>query len=565
MIFFAGAGFPALVLFPDSYSFPGSLGITASAHAEGRKTPTAPEGWAAAKVESPGDASDTLDSNSGGGSTNSGKKSGKAETSGGGGGRGRAHKASAEGRSRQAQPKTLVDLFKRMFSEGEKPPARSSAGATAKPSPRPRPSASDVLAINLSDEAASVVTKLGFKVAQRTQLANLGVSVAEISPPEGMDAEKASEYLSSQLPGEDFALNHSYRPYQAATGHHEPPEGVIDAGPRRASKQEACIPREHCYGSSMIRWNADVQSCAKGVKVGVIDTGVDLDHPTFSEHKVIVTHTLPDGRVPAGNWHGTGVLALLAGDPLSGTPGLIPDAKIYMADVFFADSEGFPISNTAAMLRALNLMEQYEVQVVNLSVSGPEDKNVRKAIERMSKNGVIFVAAAGNEGPAGQAAYPAAYPQVIAVTAVDNELRSYRYANRGPYISVSAPGVRIWTALPNAKEGYQSGTSFAAPYVTAVAAATYPLVPGKRADKHKESLMNLFHYRASSEPDAANVYGKGLIVAPDVIIGPDGKCSLKALTSATARSAATPVQPPPAASPPRPAPLPAHRMKPAGN
>jgi minor extracellular protease Epr len=417
-------------------------------------------------------------------------------------------------------------MFKRMFSDR---PAQSGGAPTAGVQAHARFKPSEVLAINLSDRAAQAAVKFGFKVAQHTNLPNLGMSVSQLSAPDGMAADKASEYLARQLPGESFSLNHVYSLYQAATGSHEPPEGVTNAAPRHSSKQEACLEREHCYGSSMIRWNADVQSCAKGVKVGVIDTGVDLNHPTFAEHKVIVTHILPNGRVPAANWHGTGVLAMLAGDPLSGTPGLIPDAVIYMADVFFADTEGFPISDSMAMLRALDLMEKYEVEVVNLSVSGPKDKAVEHAITAMAKKGVIFVAAAGNDGPAAPAAYPAAYPPVIAVTAVDSELRGYRYANRGAYISVAAPGVKIWTALPDSKEGYQSGTSFAAPYVTAVAAALYPYLPGKKKQRNKDAMMTWFNYRVPSEPGASSVYGKGLIMAPNLSIGPDGRCRLKPL------------------------------------
>jgi hypothetical protein len=430
--------------------------------------------------------------------------------------------------ARPSHPKTLAELVRGIFDD----PAPASKNASGRKHPQQTFKSSEILAVNLSPNAADKAAKFGFKVGSQTNLPNLGVSVAQLTPPEGMDAHKASAYLADQLPGENFGLNHLYSVYQAATGSHEPPEGVTTAGPRRASREETCLQREHCYGSSMIRWNSDMQTCATGVKVGVIDTGVDLNHPTFSEHKVTVTHILPDGRIPAANWHGTGVLAMLAGDPLSGTPGLIPNAQIYMADVFFADSEGFPISDTMAMLRALDLMERYEVEVVNLSVSGPKDNLVGEAINRMAKKGVIFVAAAGNEGPAAPAGYPAAYPPVIAVTAVDDEFRGYRYANRGSYISIAAPGVRIWTALPDAKEGYQSGTSFAVPYVTAMSAALYRTLPGKRPQKTKKVMLDAFSYRYSNETGAANIYGKGLITAPDLVTLAGGSCALKSTEAA---------------------------------
>jgi subtilisin family serine protease len=78
------------------------------------------------------------------------------------------------------------------------------------------------------------------------------------------------------------------------------------------------------------------------------------------------------------------------------------------------------------------------------------------------------VAAAGNGGPGAAPAYPAAYPSVLAVTAVDQRLRLYRYANRGDYLQLAAPGVDIWTPTAGGSGDYRQGTSFATPYVTAV-------------------------------------------------------------------------------------------------
>jgi subtilisin family serine protease len=94
--------------------------------------------------------------------------------------------------------------------------------------------------------------------------------------------------------------------------------------------------------------------------------------------------------------------------------------------------------------------------------------------EKLSKKGIVFVAAAGNEGPTAAPSYPAAYPQVIAATAVTKDLRNYRYANCGDHIDVAAPGVNIWTAMPGGRAACHSGTSFAAPHVTAILAVEPP-------------------------------------------------------------------------------------------
>ena len=242
-----------------------------------------------------------------------------------------------------------------------------------------------------------------------------------------------------------------------------------------------------------------MRSCAKNVRIGVIDTSIDLDHPAFAGRN-IRDRQLPPQRSRARdvNWHGTGVLAVLAGSPNSGTPGLIPDAHFFAADVYHADESGQPVADTASLLRAMEWMRASKVNVVNMSMSGPPDELLQKAIADMSARGVLFVAAAGNGGPDAPPSYPAAYEQVIAVTAVDKNLRGYIHANHGDYIDVAAPGVGIWTALPNVLEGYQSGTSFAAPHVTAILAAIH----GQVQDKSKEGFLKALAIRDLGRPVA---------------------------------------------------------------
>ncbi len=123
------------------------------------------------------------------------------------------------------------------------------------------------------------------------------------------------------------------------------------------------------------------------------------------------------------------------------------------------------------LLNALAWLDALDVRLVNMSFSGPPDELLETAIAKMHAKGVVFVAAAGNEGPAAPPSYPAAYPSVIAVTAVGEFCQGYRYANRGSYVDIAAPGVDVWTALPNGMQGYKSGTSFAAPFVTSIIAA----------------------------------------------------------------------------------------------
>jgi subtilisin family serine protease len=192
---------------------------------------------------------------------------------------------------------------------------------------------------------------------------------------------------------------------------------------------------------------------------------------------------------------------------------LIPHAEFFVADIFESDSNGSPIATTIGMVRALDWLEGQNVSVANLSLSGPRDEIVERAVRRLEKRGIVLVAAAGNQGPGAPPSYPAAYKdQVIAVTALTRRRTGYRYANHGDYIDFAAPGVNVWTALPNRREGYQTGTSLAVPYVTAAIAALAPSTGGRL--RHAEAIQLI-----SAEdlgplgPDP--MFGRGLVQAPN--------------------------------------------------
>ncbi len=194
----------------------------------------------------------------------------------------------------------------------------------------------------------------------------------------------------------------------------------------------------------------------------------------------------------------------------SGTPGLIPNASFFLASIFFEGEGGEAVTDTVSLLRALNWMQNSGVRLVNMSFTGPSDPLVLKRIEELRALGIVFVAAAGNGGPAAEPSYPAAYPQVIAVTAVDQQLKLYASANRGDHIDLAAPGVRIWTAVPDAKEGYRSGTSFAAPFVTAVLALRKPESLGTS----KAHALSHLQTVALGSGGASRSFGRGLLQAP---------------------------------------------------
>ena len=96
------------------------------------------------------------------------------------------------------------------------------------------------------------------------------------------------------------------------------------------------------------------------------------------------------------------------------------------------------------------------------------------------------------------------------MTAVNKKMSGYRYANQGSYIDLAAPGVDIWTTLPGAQQGYHTGTSFAAPYVTAALATVYRGLKGTS----KAQVLQQVTYRDLGEPGRDEIYGNGLLMAP---------------------------------------------------
>ena len=368
----------------------------------------------------------------------------------------------------------------------------------------------DFLAVNLDAAHAGKARSLGFEIGPGKSSAALGnKSVSRVKPPGGTDALRGLDIVQQLVSPAHFSPNYLYRLVPSGPGQPISTPALRTELVNTMGDVVSCRG-DHCAGRRLMDWDDKrLPGCSRGLHVGIIDTDVDHDHPAFPRRLRSGTF-LPAGRNPAPNWHGTGVLALLAGNPAGGTPGLIPQAEFYVANVFYVDEDGQFATDTQSLLDALDWMRQFDVKVVNMSFAGPKDQLVQDAIASMARSGTVFVAAAGNEGPSAPPSYPAAYKQVVAVTAVSKDLRSYPYANRGDHIDFAAPGVDVWTAVPGMKEGYLSGTSFAAPFVTAAMATVY-----RRASSHsKDGMLGAFVPEDLGPPGRDAIFGRGLLKAP---------------------------------------------------
>ena len=389
----------------------------------------------------------------------------------------------------------------------------------------------EVLAINLSPEGLAKARASDFQVVGQTELPGLGLTLTHLVPPASLNVISARELLLDLVPDGGFVLNRVYSAYRLGAGRSDSSSG---GGSRPVQEGGGC-PAERCFGSALIKWQPQLAACAREVKIGIIDTGFDKTHPALVDVRHEYKEFLPDGSVKASPQHGTGILALLAGRADSGTPGLIPDASFAIASAFFDDAAGQPMSDTAQMVRALDWLKRSGVAVVNLSLAGPEDDLVHHAVRELTKSGIVVVAAVGNEGPGAPPSYPAAYDEVIAVTAVDRKLSAYRYAGRGAHIDFAAPGVDVWTAIPDRREGPQTGTSFAVPYVTAVVAVALSgssLAPDGDALSPKRRVLAMLQGSVVKLGSQGRdpTFGEGLVQAP-ATCQPPGPVVTASLTS----------------------------------
>lgn len=201
------------------------------------------------------------------------------------------------------------------------------------------------------------------------------------------------------------------------------------------------------------------------VTVAVIDSGIDARHPELANSVADNFDALGSAEGP--HVHGTGIAgAIVAHARLMGSA---PEARIIAIRAFGA-TRGGAESSSYIILRSLNYAAEHGAQIVNMSFAGPKDAVIERAIAATAARGLVLVAAAGNAGAKSPPLYPAANPDVIAVSATDQQDRLFTASNRGNYIALAAPGVDIFLPAPDGKYQMTSGTSFSAAYVSGVAA-----------------------------------------------------------------------------------------------
>jgi subtilisin family serine protease len=326
----------------------------------------------------------------------------------------------------------------------------------------------ELLWLSPSAAALAAARAQGFSVLREENLAELDVREFVMHPPAGVATAAAAQLLRALDADAAVDFNHIYTPGGDAGA-------LTVAGPAG-------------------------QAAAR--RVGLIDAGVDGNHPAL--------HATPIRRWGCGgrqveSEHGTAIASLLVGNDAP-FRGVQPGGLLHAADVYCGEPDGGAAEDVA---RALAWMARERVAVVNVSLVGPANRLLERAVDALRKKGHLIVAAVGNDGPAAPPLYPASYAGVIGVTGVTTSRRALPEAAQGPQVMFAAPGADVGAARRG--WGYTSarGTSFAAPFVAGLLADAL-----NEPDAHAAQAA-LTRLAASAidlgEPGRDPVYGFGLV------------------------------------------------------
>ncbi len=361
----------------------------------------------------------------------------------------------------------------------------------------------EILVVDPGQALLREASRLRLTLVGRTRLEAVGAEIVRLAVPEGASARETIGTLRARFPAAAIGAGRFALPAAGPQLANLPPADLP------SDSQETANPHVTSFARTVGGWSAVAAECGRGLRIGMIDAAVDLDHPALAGQRVEYRSFHNPERRPSEAVHGTAIAAMFVGKPSDrGWGGILPGAELKAANVFEYNDAGRLVGNSLALLKAFDWMVAEKVHVVNLSMAGEDNEVLRRVIEYARKRGLVTVAAAGNWGRSDRPAYPAAYEPVIAVTAFGPKGDLYDMANQGSYIDFAAPGVGMWTAVP---EGglVQSGTSFAVPYVSAQIAVQVAHGGSRDADE----LRTLLQSRAVDlgTPGKDQSYGWGYV------------------------------------------------------
>ena len=270
------------------------------------------------------------------------------------------------------------------------------------------------------------------------------------------------------------------------------------------------------YGVRMVgaplEWG---ETMGEGVKVGIIDTGIDYNHPDLKYRIADVINTIDNtDNIYDENGHGTHIAGIIAAEKNNyGVIGVAPKAELYVVKAFAKDGT----SKYSSIEKAINWLIEKEVDVINMSFSSSSGgKLYTELIRRTNECGISIICAAGNEGELGDntIGFPAKFKETIAVSAVDINKNIANFSSKGNSAEICAAGINIFSTYPDSSFALLSGTSMAAPIITGAVA----LLQGKGMLRYGRKLtpdeirllLNIYTENLSKNKGWDNAYGYGL-------------------------------------------------------
>lgn len=323
----------------------------------------------------------------------------------------------------------------------------------------------EIVAIDPGPAELAAVREAGYTVLAEETIEGLDVRSVTLRTPRGLSVQRSLAQLGLIAPGTEFVANHLHSKSGALSPVRSSAAALAQGGP----------------------------GAAPGI--GIIDGGVARHASLGSaleQRGFMAGAPMPDA-------HATAVASLAVGQgPVRGAA---PGVPLLVADIYGTDPAG---GNALALARALGWMALRKVPVVVVSLVGPANRLVARAVAQAQARGILVVAPVGNGGPAAPPAYPASYPGVIAVTGVDARNRALIEAGRSLHLDYAAPGADMAAASMNGGLAAVRGTSFAAPLVAgrlfhALGAGGSPL---SRLNSEAVDL-------GSAGPD--RIHGRGLV------------------------------------------------------
>lgn len=315
-----------------------------------------------------------------------------------------------------------------------------------------------------------------YEVRDETVLASIGLHILTLTIPPRLTGPEAIAEIETIEPRSTAGVNHAFRTPPAAAA--------------KADLQ---------YVDAMLSWPVD--GCLALAPVGLIDAKVDAAALDATRTRV---KTFTDDE-PAATRHGDDVAAILT------RPSRLRGVELYNAVVVGETAEAGPAAGVDAIVKAIDWLAANDVSIVNISLAGPYNKILDRGLSSAAARGMIIVAAVGNAGADAPPLYPAALESVLAVTAIDAEADIYARAVQGDHVDVAAPGVDILLDDRD-RARFATGTSFAAPLVTAKIAADPALSQAKSVEEVRRRLAATATDLGA--PGVDDVFGAGLVGPP---------------------------------------------------